>query len=435
MRILIIENVWMGDGKYGFFDKTLLTMFTILPSLNARQLAVLTPDKHEVRVLNERYEKIKFDEDWDLVNINFTTSTANHAYEISDRFRNNGITVVLSGSHPSLVPEEAEEHADSILLGLAGYNWIKLLDDMENGKLKKFYRPVKYNKDTYLPPTNIKLPGLVLTGAIEATRGCPFSCEFCREAVIPGASWFYSRPVNEVIEEIKNLQQKSFTFYDVSLTINPEYTKNLFKAMKGLKKRFSCNGNVDVLAKDKNLVRLSKEAGCVSWLIGFESFSQKTIININKKTNVVEEYDKAIKNIHNNKMLVIGCFIFGFDTDNPEIFKRTLKLIKNLEIDVADFLILTPFPGTPIYKKLNDNNRIINKNWNYYDMKSVVFKPKNMSSEELILGIRYLYKEFYSTDFTVRRIIRSFKYGFYPFLLVFERNFTSYMNRRKFRYK
>jgi radical SAM superfamily enzyme YgiQ (UPF0313 family) len=431
MKILVIENVWMGGAKYGFFDKTLLTSFSILPTLYARQLAAITPKKHNVTVLTERYSKIDFYKKYDIININYTTSTSPRAYEIADEFRKRGIPVVLSGLHASALPEEAKKHADSVLLGRGELNWLKLLEDFENKKLKPYYQPIKYDKSTRIPPVNINLPGFVISGAIEATRGCPYGCEFCPEANIPGAGIFYTRPIDEVIAEIKSIPQRTIMFYDASLTINPNYTKSLFEKMKGLNKKFFCNGNSDVLAQDKELVKLSKEAGCVSWLIGFESFSQKTIDFIGKKTNQVEEYSQAVENIHNNGMAVIGDFMFGFDNDTKDVFNETLRMIKELQIDIADFCILTPFPGTPIYNKLEKEGRILTKDWSQYTLKNVVFNPKNMTPEELMQGLRKMYYEFYSIGYTVKRVARSLGLGIYPFFLVLARNTIANMNSRR----
>jgi len=431
MKILIIENVWMGDDSYKFFDKTLLTMFSILPTLYARQIAAITPKKHTVTVVNERYSKINFEEQYDIVNINFTTSTTPRAYEIADIFRKKGVTVVLSGLHASALPDEAKQHAESILLGRGELNWLKLLEDFEKNKLKPVYEPVKYNEKVHIPPTNIKLPGFVITRAIEATRGCPYKCEFCPETNIPGGSHYYTRPVDDVIAEIKAIPQKTIMFYDNSLTIHPKYSKTLFKKMKGLHKKILCNGNVDVLANDEEFVRLSKEAGCVAWLIGFESVSQKTIDEIGKKTNKVDEYFQAVKNIHDNKMAVIGCFIFGFDTDTYDVFDDTLKTIKELKIDVADFCILTPFPGTPIFNKLEKEGRILTKDWVNYNLKTAVFQPKKMTEDEIHKGMQKMYSEFYSVPYTTRRVMRGFRLGFYPFFLIMTRNVVATMNARK----
>ena len=431
MNILIIENTWMGDTGYGFFDKLLLNTFTILPTLYARKIAAITPKIHTVKIINERNKLIDFSKKYDLVNINYTTSTAKRAYEIAEEFRKKGITVVLSGVHASLMPEEAKKHADSVLLGWGELNWLDLLNDYEENKLKQEYKHKKYDENTKIPPINIKLPAFVISGVIEATRGCPYKCDFCPETHITEGSQFYKRPVHEVIDEIKNLPQKFFTFYDNSMTIDPKYVKELFRNMIGLNKKFSCNGNADVLANDIELVKLSKKAGCTSWLIGFESFSQQTLNDVNKITNRVDEFKKAVKNIHDNKMIVVGDFIFGFDSDKNEVFDETLTLIKKLGIDAADFNILTPLPGTPLYYKLEKENRILTKDWSKYTLKNPVFKPKNMTYEELILGVRKMYNEYYSSPNNIKRIFKSIRLGLLPFLLVSQRTFAAAMSHRK----
>ncbi|KYK30283.1 MAG: hypothetical protein AYK22_04050 [Thermoplasmatales archaeon SG8-52-3] len=430
MNILIIENFWLGGRKIRLTEKLLLNTFSILPTLFARQLAAITPKKYSVEVVDERYNTINFDENYDIVLINFNLSSVPRAYELTDIFRKKGIPVVLSGWYPSIMSEEAKEHADSVLIGRNEVNWLDLLNDFEKDKLKPFYGPKDYDKSLKIPPTNVELPGIVLTGAIEATRGCPYKCEFCPEANTIGGSQYFTRPVDDVINELKSIPQKTIIFYDNSLTINAEYSKNLFRKMIGLNKKFFCNGNIDKLAEDEELVRLSKEAGCVSWLVGFESVSQKTIDKIGKSTNKVEKYFKAVENIHKNKMAVIGSFIFGFDTDTKDVFNETLKMIKDLRIDLADFCILTPFPGTPLYDRLDKEGRLFEKNWSKYTMRNVVFKPKNFTPEELIDGVKKMYIEFYSTKNTIIRIFRSLKLGIYPFFLLLARNAIANMNSK-----
>jgi radical SAM superfamily enzyme YgiQ (UPF0313 family) len=270
-----------------------------------------------------------------------------------------------------------------------------------------------------------------MTGALEATRGCPYRCEFCPETNIPGGDIFYKRPIPEVIEEIKKIPQKTLMFYDTSLTIDPAYTKELFQNMKRLRKRFFCNGNADALAKDEDLVRLSKEAGCVAWLIGFESISQDTLDSVGKKTNKVIDYAQAIKNIHKHHMVVIGDFIFGFDTDTKNVFEQTLKAVKELNIDVADFSILTPFPGTPLFYKLESQSRILTKDWTLFNMGHAVFRPFHMSPAELENGVRGVYNEFYGKAYTLRRITRGVRLGLYPFFVIVARNIIAMMGRRR----
>jgi radical SAM superfamily enzyme YgiQ (UPF0313 family) len=432
MKILIIETVWMGTTqRYHLFDKLLLTAFSILPTLYARQIAAITPKEHVVTIINERYQTIPYNQHFDLVNINYTTSTAPHAYEIADQFKKKGTTIIFSGMHASALPDEALRHGDSVLLGRGELNWITLLQDIQQNSLKHLYQPIPYDKNIRIPPANIQLPGFVITGAIEATRGCPYACNFCPEVNMPEGNTFYKRPVNEVIEELKNIPQKTIQFYDSSLTIDPIYSKDLFKNMKGLGKRFFANGNADVLANDAEFVRLSKEAGCIAWLIGFESINQHTLEVIGKKTNTVKQYQQAIDNIHKNKQVVIGCFMFGFDSDTKDIFTATSQMIKQLKIDIADFSVLTPFPGTPVFTQLDRENRLLTKDWGKYDLKTTVFQPKHLTVAEISQGLQRIYQDFYGKGYTTRRIINGLRLGFYPFFVILARNMIALMNSRR----
>jgi radical SAM superfamily enzyme YgiQ (UPF0313 family) len=431
MNILIVETVWMGGKRYKFFDKLLLTTFSILPTLQARELAAVTPKNHMVTVANERYTPIDYDTPYDVVLINFVTPTTPHAYEIADTFRKKGIPVVLSGFHASGIPDEAKHHADSVLIGRNELGWRTVLEDLEKKTLQPVYQAPPYEKSMHLPPTNVRLPGFVMTGAVEATRGCPYHCEFCPETNIPGGMTLFKRPIEEVTEEIKRMPQKNLMFYDTSLTIDPTYTKELFKRMKGLRKKFFCNGNVNALAHDTELIRLSKEAGCLAWLIGFESMCQNTLDNAGKLTNKVEEYAQAVHNIHQNHMAVIGSFIFGFDNDTPRVFQTTLSMIKELGIDVADFSILTPLPGTPLFQKLDSQGRILTKDWRLYNMGHAVFTPNHMTPTELEEGVRRVYAEFYSRIYTIKRMTRGLRLGFRTFAVIFARNLVAVMTRQK----
>lgn len=427
MKLLIIEP----DSRVNLkrFDRLVSTTFPIFPTLYAWQMASVTPEKHSVRVISELYEKIDYNEKYDLVNINFLTPFATYVYKIADKFRKKGFTVTLSGFHASALPDEAKQHADSVIIGRGEEIWPFLLKDLEEGKLKPFYEPKEILDPKLIPSTKMNLPkSFILMGGIEATRGCPNRCKFCQESNITGGSTFRARPVKNAIEEIKSIPQKALIFYDTSLTIDPNYTKSLFREMRGLNKKFSCCGNMDVLANDEDLLKLAKEAGCTTWLIGFESISQKTIDLIGKKTNKVKEYISAIKKIHDHGMSVVGSFMFGFDTDTLDVFDKTQKAIYDWEIDLADFGILTPYPGTPLFDKLEKEGRILTKDWSKYTMRNVVFKPKNMSKDELFKGYNRMVTEFYSTPNIIKRTTRGIKLGFYPFIQIFLRNLIAKAN-------
>lgn len=421
MKILFVEVVWVpGRKRLPFFQSLLLSAMSIYPTLQARTYASATPEEHEVYLVNERFDRIDFDGDYDVVHINFVTPVAPRAYEIADIFREKGNRVVMSGLHPSALPDEAIRHADSVLVGRDELMWVKLLDDLEKGKMKKFYHGRRKVNPEDIPKIRVKSKQpLTLVDAVEATRGCVYRCAFCQDSHVCGD--FVKRNVDDVIEEIRSSPRKALIFYDLSLTIDVNYTKELFARMKELNKRFACCGNIGVLYRDDELLRLASEAGCVSWLVGFESFNQKNLISVGKGSNRVEMYRDAVKKIHDYGMSVIGSFIFGFDEDDKNVFKESLDKIVSLDIDGADFSILTPLPGTPLFRKLDEEGRIITKDWSLYDKKHVVFKPKKMKENELVEGVRWLAEEFYFPLESMKRTIRCLKIGLYPSLLTLVR--------------
>jgi len=433
MKILLIEQVKRTSQQGNQFLTRFLTTFSILPTLYIRRLAAITPDIHQTSILNERYSSLTINDEYDLVVIHFTTASSTRAYSIADQFQQIGVTVVLCGLHASALPKEALQHCDAILLGRGECNWLTLLEDIEKDHLSKIYPSEPVDKKTcQIPPTTIVLPGFVIMGGIEATRGCPYQCNFCPEGNTPGADRFYTRPVEDVIAEIKQIPQKIIMFYDASLTINVEYTKELFTKMKSLKKHFFCNGNIDILAHDESFVQLSKEAGCVGWLVGFESFHQKTLDAVGKITNDINDYKKAINLIHSYNMIVIGDFMFGFDNDTTNVFDETLIMLEELQIDAADFTILTPFPGTPLFTRLQKEGRILTTKWEQYTMFNPVFQPKHMSPEQLQQGVQWLYEHFYSPKQTLRRILRNIPRGVYPFSSTMARNVLASFNTNFF---
>jgi len=396
VKLLILgENCLINLSS---FNRSIFTTFSLIASIYARQIAAVTPKKHTVIVL-ENNENINYNEEYDCVHIHFKTGLAKEAYKMADEYRKAGKIVILSGTHTTALPEEAKTHADSVLIGSAEHLWPIALKDLEKGKLKPIYDSKNYNKPDTLITKNFEIPtNQTIIGIIEATRGCPYKCDFCQESNVQSGSIFQVRPIEEIIKDIKKIPQKFLFFCDASLTIDTTYTKKLFRKMKPFHKKFICEGNADVLAKDEELLKLAYEAGCIEWTVGFESFSQQTLVDINKKTNTIEEFAKVVKNIHKYKMAVLGNFIFGFD-------------------------------GTPLFNKMEKESRITTYDWSKYNRKNVVFKPKNMTVEELKIGFKKISEDFNSISNLIYRDIRSLKYGIYPFLSTVERNIESYLNR------
>jgi len=435
MKILFIQpsssTSTDKNSHRSFLDKFVSHINIHTPPLAFPILAAFTPGKHSITMIDERTQKIDFSEIYDLVGITAMTHQAPHIYEIADEFRDRNIPVVLGGCHPSILPEEAKQHADSVVVGEADEIWPKLLNDLENKDLKPFYyqtRPSDLNK-LPLPRKDI-VNEFYLAGAIQSSRGCPHGCKFCFVSNLGYGRTYRKRSINNIIEEIRNTPQKLLLFYDTSLTIDVNHTKALFKAMKGLNKKFDCLGNVNVLCKDDELLRLSKEAGCIQWSIGFESISQRVLDDIGKTTNKVENYTKVIDKIHEHGMAVHGFFIIGFDSDQKDVFDKTLDFVRTSGLDSADFSILIPFPGTPIFDQYMEEGRILTKDWSKYQyQENVVYKPKNFTEEELLEGVQHVYEAYYSYSDVFHRFRLSLKRGitnFHPFLFILQNVFTRF---------
>lgn len=400
------------------------TLLNLAPtSLSILILASLVPNSYLVRIIDERYERINFDEDYDIIGISCYTYNVLRGYQIADEFRQKGKKVVLGGWHPSSLPSEAKCHADSVVIGEAEEIWPQLLKDFENGKLKPFYKQEHSVDPKIIPMARRDLTYKKIKNAsLQATRGCPVGCEFCSLGTMDLIKLFRPRPIENVIEEIESIKQKNIVFNDPSLTIDPKYTKLLFKEMRTFNKKFICDGNINVLSKDDELLKLASEAGCLEWEIGFESVSQQVIKSIGKKTNIVEEYKRGIKKINDYGMDVLGCFIFGFDTDTAKTFTDTIDEINRIKLNKVLFNILTPYPGTRLFSRLERENRILTKDWSKYTGKNVVYKTKNIALEDFLKEYKKITKKFYSPKEMFKRFFRSNKKKMKFSLLTFPSN-------------
>ena len=426
MRISFISPSWGSKNSRIFMPTLNRLLYKVVfpPLLSFNMLAATTPKKYSIKLVNEEYQKINFKEECDLVGITSTTSTANRAYEIADEFRKRGVKVVLGGWHTSALPHEAKQHADSVVVGEAENSWPQLLHDLENEKLKPFYeqkQPVDL-KTAPVPDRIRQSEGTIIAG-VQATRGCAMGCHYCSITNSVHGRVFRYRPVEAIISEIQSIPQKILYFCDPSLTLNPDYTKQLFKGMKELDKKFYCNGNIDILNHDDELLKLARDAGCVEWAIGFESVSQKSLDFLGKITNKVGDFASAIDKIHDHGMGVLGNFIFGLDEDHPDIFAKTLDAVRDWELDLVGFNIFTPLPGTPLFDRMNAEGRILTRDWSLYDLHHVVFQPKHMTTQELLDGTMVANKEFFSKHNTVKRAFRCFKFGTHSFLMMCLENF------------
>jgi len=394
-------------GSTTFKDKTSWTRIIFgYPIITLPYVAAITPKKYNVEIVNENFEDIDFNSDADIVGITCYTMTAPRVYEIADEFKKRGKTVVLGGYHPTAMPEEALQHADSIVLGMAEASWPKLLKDFEKGKIKRIYeRDPNYSLEDIPAIPRELIKHNPIQGAVQSTRGCRNKCEFCAIS----SFWNHGvqqRPIKQVVEEIKNMPNKTFIFHDPHITANPRYARELFKEIikNKIKKSWVANGTTNVLAKiDEEFLKLARKSGCMEWFVGFESVNQAALNSIKKTHNKVENFKNMIKRVHDNGMTIQGGIIFGFDEDTVDTFDLTIEKIHELGIDVLEINILTPYPGTPLYDRMEKEGRILTHDWSKYNQVDVVFQPKNMTVEELKNGASKVAKEFYSIPKIIQR--------------------------------
>lgn len=333
----------------------------------------------------------------DLVGLTVITGTAPRAYELSRQFRSRGITTVLGGPHVTLVPDDAQANADSIVVGYAEDTWPQLLRDFVAGKMRMRYdqspdldlsgRP--FARRDLLPSRRF------LTDSVfEATRGCVHNCDFC---VVPSA-WGrkpLQKPVADVIADIRQHGKRKAIFVDLNLIADREYAVRLFKALVPLHLQWYGLATV-LLADDQELLELAAKSGCRGLLMGLESISPENLRASNKAFNSPDRFVRVVEELHDHGIALQGCFVFGLDGDDPDIFLKTATFAVDAKIDLPRFAIVTPFPGTPLHYRLDSEGRILTRNWELYDGQHVVFQPKRMSVKELEQGTESAWKQAYS---------------------------------------
>jgi radical SAM superfamily enzyme YgiQ (UPF0313 family) len=411
MKIKLIQPAMLPRPM----DTTLKTRMS--PSLALLTIANLTPKEHEVIILNENIEKIDFDEPVDLVAITVTVDVMDRALEIAMEFKKRGVTVIAGGIHITAAPERALNNFDAICVGMAERIWAKILEDKETNSLKKIYYDMEnisgaeiVSPDYYI----IDNKKYLYTNIISTSRGCPFKCDFCYNSCKDTLKTYINRPVEDVIKDIKALKTKHIMFIDDNFIGNPKCTKILLQEIKPLKLKWNAAVTSNIVDMPE-LLDVMKEAGCQSLFIGFESINSKSISSVHKLQNSVERYEKLVDEIHKRGIMINASFVFGLDEDNVSVFKNTLEWIVKNKIETVTSHILTPYPGTKLYSSLIEQNRITDFNLSNYNTAHVVYKPRNMTAEELYDGYLWIYKEIYTFKNIVKRLPKSRKQRI-PFL-------------------
>jgi radical SAM superfamily enzyme YgiQ (UPF0313 family) len=392
-------------SRGGIFKKSLRYQ-----PLTLTTLAALAPPELDVEFVlyDEGCGDIPLDLAVDLVGLTVITGSSVRAYELAAHYRSRGITVVLGGPHVTLVPQEAQEHADAICVGYAEETWPRLLRDFAAGQLRPRYDQGHDFKLTNLPfPRRDLLDGRhYLTQAVfEATRACAHDCEFC---VVPTA-WGrrqFQKPVGHVVDDIRRVGKRRIIFIDLNLISDRAYAAELFEALVPLRVRWF-GLSTSLIGRDRTLMELMAKSGCAGLLIGFESICDASLGDVRKRFNDPSLYETLIRDLHALGISIQGCFVFGHDHDTPAAFDETVQFAIDAAIDLPRFAILTPFPGTPLHDRLDREGRILTKNWQLYDGQHVVHQPKLMTARELQLGHEKAWRDVYAYSAIARRLGRS----------------------------
>jgi radical SAM superfamily enzyme YgiQ (UPF0313 family) len=414
IALVIPRNAVEGEKSfydYSFYKKFLFSKRYFSYLLAAPTLAALTPSEHEVRIFDENIEEIDYGWPADLAGITARTMFAPRAYAIAETYREKGVKTVLGGIHPSMLPEEAMEHCNAVVVGEAEGLWEGILRDVEVGEMKKVYRSAGASDlAASSPPARDALTReKYFVDILQTTKGCPFDCEFCSVSIFDGQK-LRSKTVEQVVEEVKAIRgstnpykKKSIFFADDNIIANRKYARELFRALKPYNLNWSCQGSINV-SRDEELLALMKEAGCGAILVGLESISEQNLAAMGKKVNLRHDYRDAIRTIQSHGIMVHGSFVLGYDFDTPESFDELVAFIDDAGLLMPLINILTPFPGTKLYARLEKEDRILHRDWQKYDGTKVVFQPARMTPEELQAGFRKVMQDVYSFDAIYRKL-------------------------------
>ncbi len=405
MKIHIIQPTYFAAPGTRTLFKT--KKLNLMP-LSIAYLAALMPEGSEVRLTDERVQDLDIEAPVDLVLISVWTINSLRAYDIADAYRERGVPVIMGGPHCFFYSDEASAHADAVAVGEGEVVLPEIFRDLSAGKLKKFYHAREFHDLKGLPlPRRDLLNQRAFTRfhtvAVQTSRGCPFSCEFCAERFYLG-SRYRMRPIEEVVEEIKATGSRRIFFADSTFSGNRGRTMRLMEALIPLKLRWSALWTANrVLERD--FMELAKKSGLLHVNLGIESIKQATLDGMHKKTSKAGTLKDVIKALRDLDISFSFNLIFGWDTDHVEDFRATLEFLKEHKVHVAFFNSFCPYKGTPVYKKYLEEGRIIDpESINRWPGISARVRPKNFTPEELARGISEMYRDFYSWPSIIRRL-------------------------------
>ena len=412
-KLLLINPV---DEYREGFTRSKITRY---PPLAFGIISALTPDNWEVEIIDENFDEFKFKEA-DLVGLTGFTASIYRAYMIGKEYLEKDIPVVIGGIHVSMLPEEAANYANSVVIGEVESCWAELINDFENGEMKKVYKGEKLSLDN-IPQIDFSIfhPDYYV-GSTLTTRGCPFDCEFCTVTSFNGGK-YRMRPVENVLDEIEKIPQERFFFIDDNIIGYSKASKRhaaaIFQGMidRGIKKQWWSQASLN-FAEDEDLLKLAYDSGCRLIFLGIEAETVEGLQVTNKTLNAKvgpDKYSTAFDKIKAAGISVLGSFIFGLDTDSEQDLINRKDFILNSSADCYQTGILTPLPGTRTYKRMEEEGRIIRTNypedWQYYSVIDVTFKPNNMSPEKLKEVMDNNWLELYDKKTITRKFIKTLR--------------------------
>ena len=406
------ELMELGLTLPGFLDRA-RSLFA-MPSLSLLTLAGMTPRDIEIEYREYREFPADAPPECDLAVITSFTAQIEDAYRIADIYRTRGTAVVMGGLHVSKLPDEAASHADAVAIGEGEVLWPRILSDFQGNKLQKRYE--QQPGETYdfsnspMPRYNLLDPEKYNRFPVQTSRGCPFKCEFCASSIMLTPRYTH-KPVERVMAEIREIKKRwprpFIEFADDNTFADPRYGRKLVEALATENVKWFAETDIS-LAQDAELLRLIAQSGCRQILVGFETPTSRGLDGLELRSNWKyrkrDFYRAAIENIQSRGITLNGCFVLGLDGDTEEAFDLIPRFVEDTALYDVQVTVQTPFPGTPLYRRLLEAGRLIEpRNWRRCSLFDVNFQPVHMTAERLEERFRDLVAELYNNETLARR--------------------------------